>query len=111
MNAIKESSGMECSARGNPSKSTVNILELQNYRKRKLAEYVSLGKEILILDQEILMAKRSRTLKKLEMTPFRNYIESPERVAKLLDVVTKVANGEITNGSAVIGLMKSKCMV
>lgn len=91
----------------NPDKMSSRILELKKCRKRKLVQCKALKQDVARWHQKTLQAKRIRTLREMEKTPIWDYyMKAPKLVRKFLDVASKVANGEITNGHSVIAIIK-----
>lgn len=87
-----------------------NIADLQNRQKRKLEEIDLLGEEILRLDGAILRSKRMKTMRKLDQSCIFEFVETEAQLRKLLDLFTRVVNGEISDGKDVIIKMKGKQM-
>lgn len=64
-------------------------------------------KKVSEVDAELLQARRLQTLKRLDQIGVWDCIETPEQATNMMDVVKKVATGEVSSEN-VMALLKGK---
>lgn len=63
-----------------------------------------------VVNDELLLARRLRTLKVLDKIGVWDIVESPEQATNTMEVVQKIAAGDVPSGN-VIALLKGKLYI